>query len=245
MEANPKLKGATHNAWAYRLRPPPAGSGRVREESFDDGETGCGDLMLRIMREVDAVDTLVVLTRWFGGILLGPDRWRLMRNCVSSALAERLRKTGAEVSLGGEAVWGLDLEGMRSRSSRGSHGGGTRHHGAGVAGMQIHRPEAARDYLLKSFSSASSGGDSSEKSHKKTQKVLELEREENLGLLLGALRLVFDSWADHLTATELDGRAWSWYVSVRPDVESGPSGWGAKGLLKLEDILNLRRKEKT
>ncbi len=155
LEANPKLKTASHNAWAYRLRPPVNGPNIVREESFDDGETGCGDLILRIMREIGSVDTMVVMTRWFGGTLLGPDRWRLMRNCVTSALSERLRKTGADVALGGEAVWGLDLESMRTKAVVGGHGSGTQpHHVTGVVGMQIHRPEAARSYLLKSFLAA-------------------------------------------------------------------------------------------
>jgi len=255
MNANPTLKTATHNAWAYRIRPPAAGQSIVREDSFDDGETGCGDLMLKVMRGVNAVDTIVVLTRWFGGTLLGPDRWRLMRNCVTSALAERLRKTGTEVVLGGEAVWGLDLEGMRGKSRTGGYGSGIRHHETTVVGMQIHKPEAARNYLLKSFAVAApelppedaadhdaTTGKSPTAPKKKTLKAQDAEKAENLGLLLGALRMVYDSWADHLTGAELDRRAWGWYVAVRPDVEGGPSGWGAKGALRLRDVLNLRRK---
>jgi hypothetical protein len=246
----PTLKTATHNAWAYRLRPPPdaAPGARIREEAFDDGETGCGELMLRVMRESNTVDTLVVLTRWFGGTLLGPDRWRLMRNCVAAALAERLRKTGAEVTLGGEALWGLDLEAARARQTAtvGGYGSGTPAHQVvtGVVGMHIHRPEAARAYLMKSFASApAQEQDAAGKSPKKvkTQKAVQAEKEENLGLLLGALRIVYDSWADHLDAAELDRRAWGWYVAVRPDVESGQAGWGAKGKVKLSDVLKLRR----
>ncbi|KAK4109786.1 hypothetical protein N656DRAFT_782646 [Canariomyces notabilis] len=253
LDSVPSLRSATHNAWAYRLRPPEGSSHtRLREESFDDGETGCGDLMLRVMRDANAVDTLVVLTRWFGGALLGPDRWRLMRNCVAGALSERLRKTGADVQLGGEAVWGLDLDSTRTKATVGGYGSGTKaHQVTGVVGMQIHRPEAARAYLLRSFPSAPSteAGDSTTptKGSKKlsTQKAMAAEKEENLGLLLGALRIVFDSWADHLGVAELDRRAWSWYIAVRPDVESGQAGWGAKGLVRLSDILNLRRREET
>lgn len=265
--AIPNLKTATHNAWAYRVRPPEGSSSsshRIREECFDDGETGCGDLILRVMREANAVDTLVVLSRWFGGTLLGPDRWRLMRNCVAGALAERLRKTGADVSLGGEALWGLDLEATRAKSTVGGYGSGTKmHQVTGVVGLQIHRPEAARGYLLRSFPSAAaapsdkeeatststttaaSGTAATGKSPKKarTQKAIEAEKEENLGLLLGALRIVFDSWADHLGAAELDRRAWAWYVAVRPEVESGQAGWGAKGPVRLSDVLKLKRKE--
>jgi hypothetical protein len=244
MTSIPHLKTATHNAWAYRTT---TNTGYVSEQSDDDGETGAGALLLRVMRDLGATDTLVVMTRWFGGVMLGPDRWRLMRNVVTAALTERLRKTGAEVVVGGEAVWGLDLEGMKGRASAG------RQTGSSVVGMQIHSPQGARAYLLKSFASAPSeekadgGGEGAiagkKKAVKRTQKDIDKEKEENLGLLLGALRLLFDSWADHLSPADLDRRAWSWYVAVRPEVDIGPSGWGAKGLLKLEDILKLRRKE--
>ena len=203
--------------------------------------------------------------------MLGPDRWRLMRSCVTGALAGRLRKRGTEVTIGGEAVWGLDLEDMKSKSMASGFGSGARRQDAtGPVGMQIHTPENARNYLLKSFATAPSpsedaeaslareneatgGGGSPEKgkglsgkeskASKKTLKAQSSEKEENLGLLLGALRLLFDSWADHLLPADLDRRAWSWYVAVRPEIESGPSGWGAKGALRLHDLLKLRREE--
>ncbi|CAK7265330.1 hypothetical protein SEPCBS119000_001457 [Sporothrix epigloea] len=262
MEAQPGLLTATHNAWAYRVRGTGDYSHNVRQDSYDDGETGCGDLMLRVLQELGAVDTLVVLTRWFGGTMLGPDRWRLMRNCVTGAMAERLHRKGDSVGLGGEAVWGLDLEAMRqqhaanagdarSASARFKHGSGAAGPTA-VVGMPIHRPEGAKHYLLRSFASAEEAVPAGDENtaqpltptkKKKTTKAMDLEKEENLSLLLGALRVVFDSWADHLPAAELDRRAWGWYVAVRPDVDSGPSGWGAKGVVKLKDILAFRRKE--
>lgn len=252
MASVPRLRTATHNAWASRTTSP---TGYVAEQSEDDGETGAGALLLRVMRDLDAKDTLVVMTRWFGGTMLGPDRWRLMRNVVAAALTERLRRTGAEVVVGGEAVWGLDLEGARGAAAGGGGGGG-RQVGSSVVGMQIHSPQGARNYLLKSFGTAPSednagggGEDASpgkaKKAAKRTLKDIDKEKEENLGLLLGALRLLYDSWADHLSPADLDRRAWSWYVAVRPEVDVGPSGWGAKGLLKLDDILKLRRKENT
>lgn len=256
--AMPSLQSATHNAWAYRVRVPTNlfGATTIKEESFDDGETGCGDFLLKNMRDSNAIDTLVAMTRWYGGIMLGPDRWRIIRNCLKDALAERLRVTGEQAILGGEAVWGLDLEAMRNKS--GSAGStSSRSYEAGVVGMPIHRPEAAKAYLFRSFATRverpESGvgendtpdGASTSKTtaKKKTAKALELEKEENVARLLGAIRLLYDSWADHLSTSELDRRAWGWYVAVRPDVEAGPSGWGAKGHLKLADILALRRKD--
>lgn len=237
-DAQPGLRTASHNVWAYRIHPSERGiSNHPREASHDDGESGAGDLLLRILRETNTMDTMVVMTRWYGGIMLGPDRWRLMRNVVTSALSERLRRTGVEASLGGEAVWGLDLEGIRSKSKAAS---------AAAGGLLTHRPEAARSYLLKSFASAPAGADAgggdAAPAKKKTLKAENAEKEENLGLLLGALRLLFDSWADFLSADELDRRAWSWYTATRPEVDFGPSGWGAKGTLRLKTILDLRRK---
>ncbi|TRX90862.1 hypothetical protein FHL15_008266 [Xylaria flabelliformis] len=252
--AIPSLESATHNAWAYRVKVPTNlfNATTIREESFDDGESGCGSFLLKNMQEMNAVDTLVVMTRWYGGVMLGPDRWRIMRTCLRDALSERLRVTGDQATLGGEAVWGLDLEAMKNKA--GTAGSmSSRSYEAGVVGMPIHRPEAAKAYIFKSFATRietpqteeGNEGPSPSKvtTKKKTVKAMELEKEENVARLLGAIRILYESWAGHLSANDLDRRAWNWYVAVRPEVESGPSGWGAKGQLKLSDILALRRKE--
>lgn len=60
----------------------------MREELFDDGEIGCGDFMLKVMWEVGVVDIFVVFICWFGGMMLGLDRWRLMRNVVMFVFGE-------------------------------------------------------------------------------------------------------------------------------------------------------------
>ncbi|KAK8046551.1 hypothetical protein PG996_014615 [Apiospora saccharicola] len=240
--AVPNLRSADHNAWAYRVKKPDMfGSHVIREDSEDDGEGGSGDFMLKIMRETNAVDTLVVMTRWYGGTMLGPDRWRIIRTCLKEALAERLRATGEQASIGGEAVWGLDLEAMRSKSNPATSS--ARSYAAGVVGMPVHRPESARAYLLKSFAHRVEGDQGRSTPKKKTAKALEEEKEENISRLLGAIRILYDSWAGHVSTAELDRRAWGWYMGVRPEVENGPAGWGAKGNLKLADILALRRNE--
>lgn len=254
LNTNPSLQSASHNVWAYRIRPSASAlhTAHVREASHDDGETGGGDLLLRVLRDANVVDTLVVMTRWYGGVMLGPDRWRLMRNVVTGALSERLRISGVEARLRGEAVWGLDLEAMRKKTTDppGFHKTVAAAPNSLIGGLVIHRPEAARNYLLRSFPSAPSsssptsptttkkrgGGTSSSRAQDAT------EKEQNLALLLGALRLLFDSWADRLPADELDRRAWGWYSAVRPAVASGAAGWGAKGVLQLKDLLDLRRK---
>ncbi|KJZ78625.1 hypothetical protein HIM_02016 [Hirsutella minnesotensis 3608] len=224
MTEKPDLETATHNAWAVR-----AGYGKsplVQEASFDDGESGCGDFLLGVMREADVKNAVVVLTRWYGGVMLGPDRWRLMRECANDALSSSQRRGTA--TLAGEAVWALDPQDTKPAAS--------------TIGMAIHRPEGARNYLLRSFAPAPDAEAARGGKRAATAAAANEERHENLGRLLGALRMLYASWADVLSRDELDRRAWSWYVAVRPDVEAGPSGWGAKGTLSLSKILDLRRK---
>ncbi|KAI7163444.1 hypothetical protein KC349_g1352 [Hortaea werneckii] len=130
------------------------------------------------------------------------------------------------------ALWALDLEAMRKGNSRGP--------ASGNSGLPIYTPQSARAYLLKSFDSAAPlAEDGSAK--KPSAKAKAAEKEENLGRLLKVIDLVYASWAETLSPEELDKRTWSWYVRVRPSVESGVAGWGGKNQVKLADILDLRR----
>lgn len=220
---NPDLRGASHTITAWRVQ----GDYGVIEDSNDDGESGGGRHILGLLQADKLTGVLLVVSRWYGGIMLGPDRWRIMTQVSRDSLSQRLRIAGV---IGREALWGLDLEVTRKQDD--PIAGGT------VAGMPIHRPEGARQYILKSFSLPPDSG-----KKKKSGVAMEREREENLGLLLGALDLLFGSWVDHISREELDRRAWGWYVNIRPNVDAGVAGWGGKGEVKLVDLLNLRRKE--
>lgn len=123
------------------------------------------------------------------------------------------------------ALWGLDLEALKKIGTDTTK-----------TSLPIHTAEAARAYLLKAFGTVAT--DPATKATK-ASKVVE-EKEKNLGLLLGALEILYESWAT-LDRRELDRRAWSWYVKVRPEVEHGPSGWGGKGAVPLSAILDLKR----
>ena len=136
------------------------------------------------------------------------------------------------------ALWGLDLEALRS--SNGPLVSGAQ--GANGSGLPIYTAQSGRAYLLKSFASVPSLTDGASPPPKKSAAVLKAEKERNLGLVLRALDLVFQSWLAFLSREELDKRAWAWYVAVRPEVENGIAGWGGKGEVKLSQILNLRRK---
>ena len=109
---------------------------------------------------------------------------------------------------------------------------------ASTADLPVYHAGPARSYILKAFDSVYV--DKAETKKKKPAAEVAAEREANLGHLIKALDLLFQSWSN-LALDDLDKRAWSWYVRVRPQVEAGRAGWGAKGQVKLKDILNLRR----
>ena len=64
-----EFKKATHNAYAYRIGNPVSW-----EESSDDGEVkGCaGKPIMNILQKQEITNTLVVVTRFYGGVKLGP-----------------------------------------------------------------------------------------------------------------------------------------------------------------------------
>lgn len=66
-EIKAEFPDATHNCAAYRIKDP------LVERFFDDGEPGgtAGMPMLDVLKKQDLFDVAVVVTRYFGGILLG------------------------------------------------------------------------------------------------------------------------------------------------------------------------------
>ncbi|XP_014556016.1 hypothetical protein COCVIDRAFT_100844 [Bipolaris victoriae FI3] len=143
------------------------------------------------------------------------------------------------------ALWAIDLDELKKANQP----GGSTHSTSGRENLPIYPAERPRLYLLKAFEKLPEDGikqegDAPTKTKAKMKKSADAtaaEKKRNLGLLLGALELLYQSWASILSKEELDRRAWGWYVHVRPDVAQGTAGWGAKGNVKLSDILDLRR----
>lgn len=202
--------------------------------SAEDDGWGQGQPKVRVMgREI------MVMKRW------GYERKRKSEDEVGNTKAESSNAMDSRKTLKQEgesddepALWGLDLEALRS--SNGPLVSGAQ--GTNGSGLPVYSAQSARAYLLKSFASVPSPTDKASPTKKKSAAVLKAEKERNLGLVLQALDLVLQSWARVLSREELDKRAWAWYVAVRPEVESGVAGWGGKGEVKLSQILNLRRK---
>lgn len=78
-----KLQTATHNIVAYRLR---LHDGSLLENRDDDGEGGAGDCLLYLLQRMDLVNVVGVVSRWFGGVKLGPDRFRIISNVLKELI---------------------------------------------------------------------------------------------------------------------------------------------------------------
>ncbi|OAL45176.1 UPF0029-domain-containing protein [Pyrenochaeta sp. DS3sAY3a] len=78
-----KAARATHNMTAWRIKGP---NDTSYQDCDDDGETAAGSRMLHLMQLMDVWNVMVVVTRWYGGILLGPDRFRIINTAAREAL---------------------------------------------------------------------------------------------------------------------------------------------------------------
>ncbi|MFN4155347.1 MAG: YigZ family protein [Paracoccaceae bacterium] len=81
-----KFAKATHNTWAAIL----TDGGPVRN---DDGESGAAAVILKMLEREGLTDCVVVVTRWYGGVHLGGDRFAHVVTCVRAFL-EAWRKRG-------------------------------------------------------------------------------------------------------------------------------------------------------
>ena len=52
----------------------------------DDGESAAGSRLLHLLTVADARDVCVVVSRWYGGILLGPARFTHINNAARQLL---------------------------------------------------------------------------------------------------------------------------------------------------------------
>jgi len=103
---------ATHNINAYRIRTQPffdpkGGSKEIiYQDCDDDGETAAGGRLLHLLQVMDVWNIFVVVTRWYGGVQLGPDRFRIISQVAREAIV-----AGGWVKGGGQ-------EPVRRRSAR-------------------------------------------------------------------------------------------------------------------------------
>lgn len=80
-----RVARASHNMTAWRIR----GAGQSSyQDCDDDGETAAGGRLLHLMQLMDVWNVVVVVSRWYGGVHLGPDRFRLINAAARDALVK-------------------------------------------------------------------------------------------------------------------------------------------------------------
>ncbi|KAK9759047.1 Uncharacterized protein family UPF0029 [Popillia japonica] len=82
---NKKISQATHNISAYRIK---TDSGSILQDCDDDGEHHAGGRLLHLLQILNVTNVFVVVSRWYGGIQLGPDRFRHINNAARQVLGE-------------------------------------------------------------------------------------------------------------------------------------------------------------
>ena len=97
-EADRKVAKAAHNITAYRIHTTQIHSKLSRQSSQhqeaifqdcdDDGESAAGGRLLHLLQVMDVWGLLVVVSRWYGGVKLGPDRFK----CISEVAREAIVK---------------------------------------------------------------------------------------------------------------------------------------------------------
>ncbi|XP_039610645.1 protein IMPACT isoform X2 [Polypterus senegalus] len=102
---NKKIANATHNIYAYRIYCEDKQT--FLQDCEDDGETAAGGRLLHLLQAfntfqknlgqrqirasneiLDVRNVMVIVSRWFGGILLGPDRFKHINNCARNILMD-------------------------------------------------------------------------------------------------------------------------------------------------------------
>lgn len=83
LSTDKKVAKATHNITAWRI----LGEGGVQfQDCDDDGEMAAGGRLLHLLELMGVWGCMVVVTRWYGGVHLGPDRFRLINSVGREAV---------------------------------------------------------------------------------------------------------------------------------------------------------------
>jgi hypothetical protein len=82
-----KIKKATHNISAYRFTDE---NGNEIEDYDDDGEHDAGIRVLGILKKMKINNIFIVVTRWYGGILLHQDRFKRITDCAKFLIQDNI-----------------------------------------------------------------------------------------------------------------------------------------------------------
>ena len=80
---NRRVADATHNILAWRIETRP---GQWSSDCDDDGESAAGGRLLHLLTLLRVRNVAVCVSRWYGGILLGAERFKLINAAARAAL---------------------------------------------------------------------------------------------------------------------------------------------------------------
>ncbi|KAJ3575057.1 hypothetical protein NP233_g1358 [Leucocoprinus birnbaumii] len=112
---------ATHEIAAWRcmgVKPGCSGLGGPEEfhvvsGSTDDGERWAGDRTLKVMQNLAVIDAVVVVSRWYGGTMLGPSRFNHIETCSAEVCRAFKRSEELRESITTLRTLDVLLEGLR------------------------------------------------------------------------------------------------------------------------------------
>ena len=86
LQKHVKIRNATHNILAYRIFD-------TRTQSYmqscdDDGENAAGSRLLFLLETMGAVNVVVIVSRWYGGLLMGGQRFKEINHAAQRLLQE-------------------------------------------------------------------------------------------------------------------------------------------------------------
>jgi putative IMPACT (imprinted ancient) family translation regulator len=85
VKSDKKFAQATHNILAYRYV---IDKERIEERKDDDGEIGAAEGILQLMRWNNINNVAICVTRWYGGIHLGNDRFKMVNQAAKQVLQD-------------------------------------------------------------------------------------------------------------------------------------------------------------
>lgn len=83
LKLDKRISRATHNITAYRIV---KDNQVIIQDCDDDGETAAGSRLLHLLQLTDSRNVVVVVSRWYGGVQLGPDRFKHINSSARQAL---------------------------------------------------------------------------------------------------------------------------------------------------------------
>ena len=86
LKENRKIARATHNIMAYRIAS--SRKDTFHQDCDDDGENEAGGRLMHLLQIMNAKNVVVVVSRWYGGIHLGPDRFKIINNCARDLIVK-------------------------------------------------------------------------------------------------------------------------------------------------------------